>query len=195
VAGKRGEAEMPTRQLACVSGRFQPLHRQHVELFALALQEAEQLIVAITNPDAGTRHPVPASSHRHRPHANPFSYFERYRFVAAALRQHGWLERSAIVPLDLGAPTHWAEYVPLTACQWVRVYTPWEAEKARLLQAGGYTVRVLQGDAGARVSGSSIRSRLLAGAPWEADVPEAVVPLLRACRARVLAAAAQGPVL
>jgi cytidyltransferase-like protein len=173
-------------KLACVSGRFQPLHRQHVELFERALQEAEQLIVAITNPDQGALYQSTASTHRHRLQDNPFTYFERSRFVAAVLRERGWLERATIVPFDLGAPAYWASYVPLTALQLVRVYSPWEEAKVDLLKNAGYAVRVLAGDAAHRVNGGTIRTLIRAGGDWEPDVPDAVVPLVRAWRQRVL---------
>lgn len=182
-----------SQQLACVTGRFQPLHRQHVELFEHALQEAEHLIVAITNPDAGALYASPASSHRHRLQDNPFSYYERQRFIAAALRDRGMLERCSIVPFDLGTPQHWASYVPLSARQWVRVYSPWEAAKLDMLEAAGYALREVPGDSENRISSTEIRARLRAGAGWEADVPDAVLPLLRAYRERVLAAAAREP--
>lgn len=181
-------------RLACVSGRFQPLHRQHLELFDRALQEADHLIVAITNPDAGALYASPASSHRHRPQDNPFSYFDRCRFVAAALRQLGALERATIVPFDLGAPEHWTSYVPLTALQWVRVYSSWEATKVQMLEAAGYAVRAVPGDAGNRVSSSTIRARMRTGEDWEDDISKAVVPLLRAHITRAQATAAPGAV-
>lgn len=180
-------------KLACVTGRFQPLHRQHVALFALALQEAEHLIVAITNPDAGALYASAASTHRHRAQDNPFTYFERSQFVAAALRDHGWSARATIVPFDLGAPEHWAAYVPLAAQQYVRVYSRWEARKVEMLEAAGYAVRAPAGDAATRISSSTIRSRLRAGAPWQADIPSAVAPWIERYAQRLHEGAAKEP--
>ncbi len=48
-------ADVPRGALACVTGRFQPLHDQHLELFEIALTHCEHLIIAITNPDPGAR--------------------------------------------------------------------------------------------------------------------------------------------
>ena len=72
--------------LACVTGRFQPVHADHVRLFRLALEAAGRLVVAVTNPDPGTYRAEPDSSHRHLPEANPFTYFERLELLTAALR-------------------------------------------------------------------------------------------------------------
>ena len=70
--------------LACVTGRFQPVHHQHLELFEIALREADHLIVAVTNPDHTARHEESTSDHRHTDGANPFTYFQRLRLLQAA---------------------------------------------------------------------------------------------------------------
>ena len=43
-----------------------------------------------------------------------------------------------------------------------------------------------RGDAAHRVNGSTIRTLIRAGGAWEPDVPDAVRPLVRAWRQRVL---------
>ena len=43
--------QRPSAGLACVTGRFQPVHHQHLDLFEIALREAGYLIVAVTNPE------------------------------------------------------------------------------------------------------------------------------------------------
>lgn len=164
--------------LACVTGRFQPVHTQHVELFEIALRDADHLVVAITNPDPGARREEAASAHRHRSSANPFTYFERVRLLAAALGELAG--RTTIVPFDLTRPEHWAGYVPLHARQVVRAYGDWERHKARLLAGAGYPVTLLDGDPARRVSASEVRARLAGGTGWESLVPDAVVPVLRA---------------
>jgi cytidyltransferase-like protein len=166
--------------LACVTGRFQPVHVQHVELFEIALREADHLIVAVTNPDHTARHEEPTSDHRHTDGANPFVYFERLRLLEAALAGAGLAGRASVVPFDLTRPQVWPEYVPLRARQFVRVYDAWEREKADRLAAAGYAVTVLDGDPGARISASDIRAALATGEAWADRVPAATVPLLRA---------------
>jgi cytidyltransferase-like protein len=166
-------------RLACVTGRFQPVHRQHLELFDIAARDADHLVVAVTNPDSGARHEEPTSAHRHRPHANPFTYFERTRLLQAALTGSGLADRTTIVPFDLTRPECWPEYVPLQTRHLVRVYGDWEREKARRLAAAGYRVTVLDGDPAAKISATVIRARLHeAAGGWTDLVPEAVVPVL-----------------
>ena len=184
---------MTTRTaLACVTGRFQPVHEQHLELFEIALRDADQLIVAITNPDHGARHEEPTSAHRHRDSANPFTYYERVRLLTAALTDRGIAAETTIVPFDLTRPQHWPEYVPLHARHLVRAYTDWERHKAELLADAGYPVTVLDGDPVQRLSATEIRSRIEHGEQWEDLVPASVIPVLRSLLPKVTGSPAGG---
>lgn len=181
----------PVTRLACVTGRFQPVHHQHLELFEIALREADHLVVAVTNPDPGARRPEATSTHRHRPSANPFTYYERVRLLAAALAERGLTPVTTIVPFDLTRPEHWAEYVPRSARQVVRAYSDWERHKAHLFADAGYPVHLLDGDPDHRLSATDIRARIsqaessqaehhTGDADWAELVPAATVPVLRA---------------
>ena len=165
----------------CVTGRFQPVHAQHLELFDIALAACRHLIIAVTNPDTGAHHAEASSRHRHTAAANPFSYFERLRLLEVALRERGWAERITVVPFDLTRPQFWPQYVPLSARQFVRAYTDWERQKAERLEHAGYAVTVLEGDPAQRLSGIDIRACMRSGdGRWRALVPAATVPLLDA---------------
>lgn len=168
------------RRLGCVTGRFQPVHRQHLELFGLALARCDHLIIAITNPDSGARHKEPTSTHRHTPDANPFTYFERALLLRAALDADGIADRSTIVPFDLTRREHWPEYVPLGCMHVVRAFSDWERQKADWLQEAGYQVTVLDGDPQTKLSATDIRALLAEGDErWQDYVPAAVAPVLR----------------
>lgn len=165
--------------LSCVTGRFQPVHEQHLELFEIALREADHLIIAVTNPDPGARHEESTSGHRHLAEANPFTYFERARLLQAALADRGWAGHTTIVPFDLTRPECWPHYVPLHARQVVRAYSSWERHKAGLLADAGYPVTVLDGDPADKVSATDIRAQLRdAPATWADLVPAPVAPIL-----------------
>ena len=178
--------------LACVTGRFQPVHRQHIELFGIALASAEHLIVAITNPDVQARQEVATSQHRHSEEANPFTYFERVRLLTSALDAAGYLDRTTIVPFDLTRPEVWTDYVPEGTHHFVRAYSDWERQKADWLREAGYAVTLIDGDARHRISSTDIRHGLAAAAAphstdaaeeWQGLVPAATVPLLEQLRA------------
>ncbi|WP_300013614.1 cytidyltransferase [Pseudonocardia sp.] len=163
--------------LGCVTGRFQPVHDQHLELIGIALADCAHVIVAVTNPDLGAHHEEATSAHRHTAAANPFTYYERARLLGAALAGAGWAARTTVVPFDLTRPAHWAEYVPLGARQYVRAYDGWERQKAAGLRAGGYRVALLAGDPATKHSATDVRAALATGAV-PAIVPAAVSPVL-----------------
>lgn len=167
------------RPLGCVTGRFQPVHEQHLELFGIALAECQHVIVAITNPDTGARHVEETSTHRHTSQANPFLYFERARLIAAAIQARGWMERMTIVPFNLTSPEFWPQYVPLGARQYVRAFTAWERQKAALFNQHGYEVRLIDGDPEHRLSASDLRASMRAhDSRWREKVPVAIRSLL-----------------
>ncbi|MDD7935783.1 cytidyltransferase [Actinomycetospora straminea] len=161
-----------------MTGRFQPVHAQHLDLFALALAEHDHLVVAVTNPDTGARHAAATSAHRHTDDANPFTYFERARLLAAALAGAGLADRATVVPFDLTRPHLWPEYVPRDAVQFVRAYSAWETDKAGRLADGGYGVVVVDGDPAAKLDAATIRAGFRDGS-WASLVPPATVPVLR----------------
>jgi nicotinamide-nucleotide adenylyltransferase len=173
-----------------VTGRFQPVHEQHLELFEIALRDADHLIIAVTNPDPGARREEPTSTHRHRADANPFTYYERARMLEAALAARGLTGRTTVVPFDLTRPATWVDYVPRPARQVVRAYSAWERHKAELLADAGYPVTVIEGDPATKLSATDIRARL-GGDPstWADLVPAGVGAVL----VDLLAARAPGP--
>lgn len=177
-SGRGSDGHAGVMGTGCVTGRFQPVHRQHVELFEIALARCEHLLVAITNPDRRSRHEEGTSRHRHTAEANPFTYFERCLLLGAAVAERGIADRVTIVPFDLTRPEVWPDYVPLAARQYVRAYSDWERQKADWLVAAGYAVTVLGPAADTKVASSDIRRRLSDGRAWETDVPAATVRVL-----------------
>lgn len=167
-----------------MTGRFQLLHRQHLELLLIGLARGRHLVVGITNPDPSARRAVPESEHRHRAGANPFTYFERLGFVTAALRAEGVAaDRFSVVPFPLHQPALWEWYVPLGTLQLVRASSAWERAKAESL-GGGYRVEVLSPPGEGRLASSDLRRILDAGGPWQEAVPAATVPLVEAALSR-----------
>lgn len=165
--------------LGCVTGRFQPVHAQHLELFGIALSQCAHLIVAVTNPDTGARHEESTSAHRHTASANPFTYFERLRLIEAAVHARAWSERITIVPFDLTRREFWPQYVPTTARHFVRAFSEWERQKAGWFEAAGYEVCLIDGDPAKKISASDIRTGMRQGGrDWHALVPAPTVALL-----------------
>lgn len=166
--------------LAAVTGRFQPFHVEHLELVQLALAECDHVVVGITNPDQSSRQAHPESTHRHLDEANPFTFWQRLNMIAGVFAAENISERTTIVPFPLHQPQLWAEYIPLSAVQYVRVLSPWEQSKVTELEAGGYRVRVIAGHRASPVRASDIRRALRGSSDieWRNMVPHTVAGVL-----------------
>ncbi len=168
--------------LACITGRFQPVHQEHLEVFLSILDRHDRLIVAITNPDPTTRIGDPANSSRHTASDNPFTYFERLQFISAALSGEGVSsELYDLVPFPLHIRELVTHYVPLHIPQYVRVFSEWEERKIELLSSYGYDVVRLEPIDEKRCSGTLVRSRLTVSEEWKALVPHSVIGLIESC--------------
>jgi nicotinamide mononucleotide adenylyltransferase len=162
---------------AVVHGRFQPFHREHLAYCRLGLERGQILVVGITNFDPDLARPEPTNPHRHQPVANPFTYWERALMIRDALLEDGVPpERLLLVAFPIHHPERWVHYLPCDpadAVHVIRVFSPWETEKARRLEAAGLRVDVIESGA-KRLSASEVRARIAAGDGWEGLVPKAV---------------------
>ena len=162
-----------------VTGRFQPIHFDHLALLRHAFALAEHVVVGITNPEPATRTAHPASAHRHLASANPWTCEERAAQIAAALQADGVAAgRYTILPFPLDEPERWPALVPPGTPQLVRVFSDWEREKVRRFAAHGYPPIVLEGDLATRLAASDIRAAMRSGAAWQAQVPPGARELL-----------------
>jgi len=178
LSGRDRDQPRGPRRLACVTGRFQPFHNDHLELVLHAARLADHVIVAITNPDVRSQQQHPASRHRHLEHSNPFGYRDRARMVTMALIEAG-MTRFDVVPFPLEAPGVWESYVPLESLQLVRTFSDWELAKAEALRNRGYEVLQLAGSPDTRISATAIREAMAAGEDgWRSQVPGAVARMI-----------------
>jgi nicotinamide mononucleotide adenylyltransferase len=163
----------------CVTGRLQPLHLDHLDLFDMVLSRHMNLVVAITNPDPAALVPDPRHPCRHEPAANPFTFFERQEFAHAALSGAGIEpDRYRVVPFPLHDADVVHGYVPVHVVQYVRTFSTWETGKSEMLGGYGYRVELLEGDPDARISASDIRAALRSGGEWRHLVPAPVADLV-----------------
>lgn len=169
----------PPAPWACVIGRFQPFHRDHLSLIDVVVASGRRLIVAITNVELSWRVPISEAPHRHTDAANPFTYRQRAELVRAALQPLGLMDATHITPFPIHDPRLWSSYLPQGTECWVRARGPWETRKMREL-ATQYPVRSIPG-VPCEVSGTSIRRRMREGDwSWTLDVPAEVARLIEA---------------
>ncbi len=165
--------------LGMVHGRFQPFHNGHLEYVLDAFGRCGELLIGITNPEPEPVPAEPASPHRHLAAANPFRFVERSAMIRAALADAKVdLQRVAIVPFPVHDPELWNRYVPAGTTHFIRVFSEWEAEKARRLRAAGFMVVELPAPPAKEISGTEVRRRLAEGGDWRELVPRAVAELI-----------------
>ena len=175
---------MSAKTIGFVSGRFQPFHLGHLQYVRRALDQVDQLIVGITNPDPSSISPAQTSAHRHLGESNPYSYLHRQRMITSAILQSGVDgSRFSVVPLALSRSSDWPAYIPVEATGYFVVFSDWEAEKAGMFSDSGYKVVIWRMESSGRISATKVRELMRAGDPsWTKLVPEAVAAVLTAER-------------
>ncbi|GAC1358304.1 MAG: nicotinamide-nucleotide adenylyltransferase [Herpetosiphon sp.] len=173
--------QTPQTHYACVHGRFQPFHNEHLAYILQATEHTHRLIVGITNADPHTIHAEETSAHRHLASANPFSYWERMQMIEQTLTGRHWhgLELS-FIPFPIHDLSILPTYLPPGVIHFVRVFSSWEQEKVRRLTEAGCTVTVLPTPEGKTLSASDIRSRIRRGLPYDHLVPTATHRMIEA---------------
>lgn len=162
--------------IGMIHGRFQPFHNGHLNYLICALECCSRLIVGITNPEPGTIIETTSDTQRHRPEANPYSFYLRARMIQESLLRcpecaHRIVDLT-IVPFPIHTPEAWQYYAPGTnVVQFIRLLDPWDHEKKAAFEKYGYHVETIPGDR--LTSGSEVRSDLAAGgSDWRGRVPE-----------------------
>lgn len=158
----------------CFTGRFQPFHKQHLEVVEAVRNEYARIIIGITNPDLTNLSQHAESAHRHTDTANPFDFAARREIVLASLRD---LPEVEVIPFDLETPKSWQ--VPAETTFAIRIFSSWEFSKQKLFESNGYRTRLLD-PPGHKLSASSIREQLMAGNnSWQEQVcPSAIDEIL-----------------
>ena len=175
-------------ELIAITGRFQPFHRDHLELVRIGLDRATRVIIGITNPDDRSLRPVETSPHRHLGTANPFTYYERQRMIRNSLLGDGVAAADfGIVPFPLDVPSVWHSYVPVGTAQLVRLFSAWEQDKARRLREAGYEVVEIEGDMQTRIAATAIRTAIANGSSWRNLVPRGTSDVIESLGERTVA--------
>lgn len=153
---------------ALMVGRFQPVHKGHVEVIKQILQEVDELIIGI------------GSSQEGHTFENPFTADERVLMIEAALKE-AKVDRSRVhivqIP-DIHDDKKWVPHVVSLSPEFSIVYSgnPWVQ---RLFREAGHEVRVPPPYKRKEYQGMGIRDRMLKGEKWEDLVPESVLNIMQ----------------
>jgi len=156
-------------------GRFQPLHKGHMEYLVAAKEQCDFLWVGITQFNIRSLLQSPAAPHRALPQDNPLTYFERVRMVSEALSDEGiGTSDFGIVPFPIEAPDLLHDFLPADIPVFTTIYDEWNRHKVRVLLEVGYQVFVLWERDFKQYRGSEVRAKILDGDDgWRDMVPKA----------------------
>jgi len=144
-------------------GRFQPLHKAHVEDIKLILRECSRVIIAI------------GSAQKSRTEKNPFTLEERKAMVRAALGDNALPGLEVIAIPDIENDALWVDHVKKLCPKFDVVYTgnPYVASLFEMKEIAVERISLIPG-----FSGTSIREKMKRGDPWEHLVPNHVAQII-----------------
>lgn len=148
-----------------VVGRFQPLHRGHMDVIKKCAEQSEHLTIGIGS-----------AQYSHVPE-NPFTAGERYMMINRSLRDEG-IKNYSIVPIeDLNRYSVWVAHVVSMVPPFRKVYTN-NPQTRRLFEEAGFDVHQSPLYNRDVFSGTEIRRRMLNDEEWRSLVPEAVANII-----------------
>ena len=160
-----------------IHGRFQMLHKGHMEYLMAGKKRCDRLVIGISNPDATVTEFSAANPHRSQVRSNPLTYYERFQMIRGAMLEAGVpLLEFDIVPFPINRPELLFNYVPADAKFYMTLYDAWSTEKKAELEKLGCRVEVMwqRRNEDKFTSGTIVRERIIAGEPWQDLVPSFV---------------------
>lgn len=158
---------------ACIHGRFQILHNDHLAYFRNAATKHDRLYIGIT----GQQRDLLGTAGREARSENPLTYWERLEMWRVVLAQEGGEHIVGPFPIEAHQTLH--DFVPTSCVCVTTIREAWNQEKVERLQAMGYKVDVLASDPNKAISGSQLRALIKSGdTEWKQKVPAAVADFL-----------------
>ena len=166
-----------------VFGRFQPVHKGHIEHLLTAKDNCSHLFVGITNPDPLMTKEDYANKDRSKSINNPFTYYERSKmvedlFISSNISHNEF----TIVPFPLHSASILKYYCPLDSTFYISIYETWGIRKQKILESYNLNVNVMfnNPDANRKISGSNIRKLILEqDDSWKNQVPDTTLNVLK----------------
>ena len=152
-------------------GRFQPVHKGHVEVLKWLYSRSEEVLIIV------------GSAQRSHEVKNPFTAGERITMLRLALREAGLdLSRFIIVPVpDIEYNSLWVSYLETLVPEFDAVASR-NPLVVRLFKERGYMVLAPPFFDRRVYSGVRIRRMMLEGGEWESSLPSSVVDYIKRIR-------------
>lgn len=163
--------------IGVIHGRFQILHKGHMEYLLAGKERCDHLLIGIANPDKKLTGFSTSNPHRSEDISNPCTYFERLNMIKNAMLEEG-VPRSEfdIIPFPINYPELIFSYAPSTAKYYMTIYDEWGYEKLRILEYLGCEVEVMwnRKPNDRLTSGTEVRHLIAEDKPWNHLVPKSV---------------------
>jgi len=169
-------------KIGVIQGRFQGLHKGHMEYLLEGKKRCEFLYIGITNPDPDLTKENESDINRSKLEENPFTYFERMIMLRDALIEYGVKrEEFEIVPFPINYPELIKFYVPLDALFFITIYDEWGKHKLEILKSIGVKIDLMWTRTLDErfTSGKELRKLIAENKPWEHLVPNTVTGYIR----------------
>ncbi|NLL94605.1 MAG: nicotinamide-nucleotide adenylyltransferase [Thermoplasmatales archaeon] len=148
-----------------IIGRFQPLHKGHMDVIRKVASESRKTTIGI------------GSAQYSHTEQNPFTAGERYRMIAETLVEEGFTDFYVVPVEDINRYSLWVAQVVSICPHFTMVYSN-NPYTRRLFAEAGYEVRDSPLYNREIYSGTEVRRRILEGEDWESLVPPAVARVI-----------------
>lgn len=148
-------------------GRFQPLHKGHVNAIEFARNNSERLFVIV------------GSAEKSNQERNPFSFEERKRMIGLALKGKKLQDNISIVPInDARNHTEWIKSIKNTIGEYNLIFTNDELTEKLFKEDGAEVLNVPLQDRN-ELSATEVRKRLELDKEWESLVTPEIAQYLK----------------
>ena len=157
---------------ACVHGRFQPPHNEHVDYVRKAFELSIFLWIGLTEYDIRNLVECDLARHRSQAFANPLTFFERVSIWTEILRDFGYDRGSfGFLPFPVDRPNLLNDFLDRSIPCLTTICDRWNIEKIRRLRSCGYSTFSLMRRRKS-IEGCYIRNCIRRGdKTWESLVP------------------------
>ena len=148
-------------------GRFQPLHKGHVNAIEFARDNSERLFVIV------------GSAEKSNQERNPFSFEDRKRMIGLALKGKKLQDNISIVPInDARNHTEWIKSIKNTIGEYNLIFTNDELTEKLFKEDGAEVLNVPLQDRN-ELSATEVRKRLELDKEWESLVTPEIAQYLK----------------